>query len=118
MDIQDLDVYRLSEDLAVELYSLTKNFPDAEKFGLTSQIRRAGVSVSANIAEAWGRYHYKDKLVFLYHSRGSLVEVRSLVRIATRLGFMETNEILDGKINVLRVKLHNFIVATRKRVKQ
>ena len=84
MDVFDLEVYRLSEELVIEIYELTKKFPGTELYGLSSQLRRAAVSIPVNIAEGFGRYHYKDRLRFLFNSRGSLVEVKSLLHICTK----------------------------------
>lgn len=118
MDIGELEVYRLAEDLAVDIYRMVKKFPKSEQYGLVSQLTRAGVSVPANIAESWGRYHYKDRLQFLYHARGSLVELWSLLRIAERLEYTKKDGSLDDAIKILRIKLQNYIEATRKRSKQ
>ena len=57
----DLDAWKTGHELVLDLYKATKQFPSDERFGLISQIRRAGVSITANIAEGFARYHYKDK---------------------------------------------------------
>jgi len=115
MDLKDLEVYRLAEDLALVVYDKTRKFPKEEVYGLTSQIRRAAISVSANIAEAWGRYHYKDRLQFLYNARGSLIEVWSLFRISSKLDYWETDEAFEHSVKNLRVKLNNFITSLKKK---
>ena len=86
---RDLQVWQKSMDLVVEVYELAKRFPSEESFGLTSQIRRAAVSVPANIAEGHGRLHRKDFLRHLSIARGSLVEVETHLQIAIRLGYLE-----------------------------
>lgn len=78
---EDLEIYQLAEELTIEIYKITAKFPKEEQFGLTSQLRRAISSVGANIAEAFGRFHYKDKINFLYHARGSLLETRHFLRV-------------------------------------
>lgn len=110
-DFTSLEVYRLAEDLIVEVYAVTRNFPKEELYGITSQIRRAVVSISLNIAESYGRFHFKDKNQFLFNARGSLLETKSLVLISERLGMLsgEEKDRLIGVINRLGVKLNNFI---------
>lgn len=117
MDFKDLEIYRLAEELTVSLYKLTQKFPKEERFGLVDQIRRAVVSICANLAEGYGRYHYKDRLQFYYNARGSLFEVRSLISLSYKLGFIGKNEleVVESKLKNLQVKLHNFIEVNRKR---
>lgn len=69
------------------IYSLTRGFPEHEKFGLTSQIRRASVSVASNIAEGYGRGRSNDYLRFLTMARGSLCEIDTQLYFALRLGY-------------------------------
>lgn len=71
---RDLKCWQLSRELRKQLYSIVKSLPDYEKFGLASQIRRAAVSITANIAEGYGRFHYKENIQFCRHSRASLYE--------------------------------------------
>ena len=93
-DFQDLIVWQKSVDLAVELYRLTRSFPDEERFGLTSQIRKAAVSVSSNIAEGSGRGTTRDLLSFLTNSRGSLYETRSLLVVSQRVEILTPSQCL------------------------
>lgn len=72
---RDLIAWQKAVDLGLEVYRLTRSFPDAERFGLISQLRRAGVSVSSNIAEGYGRGTTADYLRFLRAARGSLYEI-------------------------------------------
>jgi four helix bundle protein len=69
----DLDVWQTAMKLAVQIYRVTERFPKEERYGLTSQMRRAAVSVPSNIAEGKGRASDKELIQFLCHSRGSLV---------------------------------------------
>lgn len=72
--------------LAVDIYEMTRAFPRDEQFGMTSQLRRASVSVAANIAEGYGRQQTKPFVQFLRVSQGSLKEVETLLLLAHRLG--------------------------------
>jgi four helix bundle protein len=89
---KDLLVWQKAMDLVVECYQLTKRFPASELYGLTSQIRRAAVSVPANIAEGFGRWHSKDFVRFLLNANGSLKEVETHLLISERLGFLQRPE--------------------------
>lgn len=110
---KDLEIWQLSVSLTTKIYKLSKTFPQDEKFGLTAQIRDAIVSVAANIAEAQGRFHYKDRMNFVFNARGSLLEVESHLLVSHALGFITPknlpfyNEILQDIIN-LSVKINNF----------
>ncbi len=74
-------------DLAVDVYEFSRQFPSEEKFGLTSQIRRASVSVPSNIAEGHGRRTSKDFANFLWIANGSIGEIETQALLAERLGF-------------------------------
>jgi four helix bundle protein len=84
---EDLEVWRDAMDLALAVYCLTKDYPREELYGLTSQLRRAAVSVASNIAEGKGRSSDRELVQFLCHSRGSLFEVETQLSIARRLGY-------------------------------
>ena len=85
---RDLVVWERAVDLVAEIYRLSAGFPPEERFGLTAQVRRASVSVAANIAEGSGRATSGYLLNFLSYARGSLKEAESLVFVAQRLGFV------------------------------
>ena len=85
---RNLDAWSKSVDFVVAIYEITKTFPQEEKFGLTSQIRRASVSISSNIAEGAGRKSDREFLQFLSHSQGSASEVDTQLFIALRLKFI------------------------------
>ena len=74
---EEMPVWQKAHKLAVEIFHVSEHFPRKEDYGLTSQLRRAALSISANIAEAFGRFHYRDKLNFYYNSRGSAHETKS-----------------------------------------
>lgn len=85
---EKLDVWRKSVDFVVKIYRMTEKFPSDERFGLTSQIRRASVSIPANIAEGAARESDKEFLRFLSIAQGSASEVETELLIANRLGFL------------------------------
>ena len=86
---RELLVWQKAKALAVHTYTATTNFPRSETYGLTSQIRRASVSVASNIAEGQGRLTSGEFRHFLGQARGSLLEVETQLAIAFDLGFME-----------------------------
>jgi four helix bundle protein len=120
MNFTDLEVYQLSGELTVIIYKLTAKFPKDELFGLTSQIRRAVCSIGANIAEGFGRFHYKDRLNFLFTARGSLFEVKHFLLLSISLGFVKKEDLKTTfeLIDTLSVKMNNYIKATRNLSKQ
>jgi four helix bundle protein len=87
-DYRDLDVWNESMTLAAEIYQVTTTFPREEMFGMTSQMRRASVSVAANIAEGYGRQQTRPFIQFLRVSQGSLKELETLVLLAVRVELM------------------------------
>lgn len=90
-DYKNIKAYQHTDDLVVEIYKVTKSFPKEELYGLISQLRRAAVSVPANIAEGASRQHKKDYLHFLYIARGSIAETEYLLHLANRLGYLDSS---------------------------
>jgi four helix bundle protein len=84
---KDLVVWQRSVELALAVYKLTSVFPEAERFGLVAQLRRAAVSVPSNIAEGYGRSSNGEYVQFLGHARGSNSEAETQLIIARALGF-------------------------------
>jgi four helix bundle protein len=87
-----LDVWKKSVSLTTDLYKLTSRFPDTERYGLASQIRRAAVSIAANIAEGWGRGSTGEYIQFLTVARGSLMELETHLIVACNLHFLNSAE--------------------------
>ena len=89
---ENLDVWKLSIELVVDVYECTKGFPADERFGLTSQIRRAAVSIPSNNAEGAARQHDKEFLQFLSIAQGSSSELETELLIAQRLEYLGAND--------------------------
>lgn len=86
---EQLDVWIKALDLVTEAYEITNTYPDAERFGMVSQMRRAVVSIPCNIAEGASRGTRREYVRFLYISRGSLSELETLVEVSRRLKYLE-----------------------------
>lgn len=108
---EKLEVWQLSRKLVVKIYQITNSFPDSERYGLTSQLRRAAVSVASNIAEGEGRrLRVKDSLRFISISYASLMEVMNQIILSGDLGFLALNELpeLREDIRILSNKINSF----------
>ena len=86
---KDLKVWQRSIQLSLAIYRLTEKFPAEERYVLTSQLRRAGISIPSNIAEGYGRGTRKDYKQFLSIARGSTLEVQTQLIIANELGYCD-----------------------------
>jgi len=91
-DFKKIKAWQLADDLAVIIYNATRTFPNEELYGLTSQLRRAAVSVPANIAEGSNREHKKEYLNFLYIAQGSISEIEYLLHLSKRIGYLKEKE--------------------------
>lgn len=89
---QDLRAWQVCHELVMMVYNMTKQFPDEERFGLTSQIRRAAVSVTSNIAEGFSRFSYADKARFYQMAQASHTEVQNQLIIAKDVGYIEVEK--------------------------
>ena len=98
MNHKDLDVWKKSMDLVETIYKLTQKFPESEKFGLTSQMRRCAVSIPSNIAEGAARKGDKELIHFLHIALGSLSELETQYLIAMRLAFIEKEDIVEEQM--------------------
>jgi four helix bundle protein len=113
----DLEAWKAGHALVLAVYSVTKSFPKDELFGLTSQLRRAAVSVTSNIAEGFSRSTYKEKTRFYYMALGSLTEVQNQLLIARDIKYctpedftycsdqtIQVSKLLNGLIRSSREK--------------
>src|ERR1035441_9599142 len=91
-DYTKINAWKLADDLAVAIHECSRSFPKEELYGLTSQLRRAGYSVPANISEGSSRESQKDYLHFLYIARGSLSEAQYFLHLARRLGYLSAQD--------------------------
>ena len=98
----DLDVWKKSIEFVAEIYKMTKDFPKEEIYGLTSQIRRASVSIPSNIAEGAARNSTKEFIQFLYIALGSASETETQLIIAKEIGYLENNSFLLDEIKSIR----------------
>jgi four helix bundle protein len=88
-----LEVYKISQDLALECYRVTKKFPSDERFALVQQIRRAATSVHLNLAEGCSRKSLKERNRYFEMSRGSVIEIDSAIGIGFKLEYVSLEEL-------------------------
>ena len=114
---ENLDVWKHSVDLSTKIYCVSKQFPKEELYGITSQIRRAVISVTSNIAEGSGVNSNADYIRYLGIASGSLNEVESLIVVAEKLGYLKINEFKELKksIEIERKLLYGLINYLRKK---
>jgi len=116
----DLDAWKEGHKLVIDIYKITKKFPKEEQFGLTIQLRRAGVSFTSNIAEGFSRNSYKEKLKFYSIALGSLTEIQNQLLVARDIGYItekefnqianqtvKVNKIINGLIRKSKSIIHN-----------
>ena len=106
---KDLKVWQESMNLVILIYKVSEDFPKHEIYGLSSQIRRAAVSIPSNIAEGAGRKGENEFKRFLYIALGSLSEVETQLEISLRLGYINDIEIINNSIYFIRNMLSNLI---------
>ena len=94
---KELKVWQRSYQLCLEIYKITKGFPDEEKYGLTSQLRRAAVSVPSNVSEGYGRKTTPEYIQFLYIAYGSVCEIETQILLSGDLGYIS-----NGRLEMLK----------------
>ena len=112
---EDLGVWQKAHQLTLTVYRLTASFPAAERYGLVSQMRRAAVSVPANIAEGFGKRGTRDKLNYYNIARGSLEELRYYAILARDLGYASTTADTLALVDEVGRMLHGLSRAIRAR---
>jgi four helix bundle protein len=111
-----LEVWKLADELAFDVYKATKNFPKEEIYGITSQIRRSALSVPTNIVEGYSRKGDKELSRFVNISLGSLAEAKYLLYFSNRLGYVRGQDYkrLKAEYDVLGKLLWRFYEAVKK----
>lgn len=108
VNFRDLNVWKLGKEITVDIYGITKAFPKEELYGLTSQMRRAAVSVPSNISEGFNRYHNREYKQHLYIALGSCAELETQTEVAYELGLLKEDpkkeilEKIDHETRMLR----------------
>jgi four helix bundle protein len=101
---EDPEVYQVAREFRKAMYRVTRGLPDIEKFGLASQIRRAAVSLTNNIAEGHGRFHFLEQIKFTLHSRGSLEELIDDLNVCDDEQYLPVEEIASLKQSGRRLR--------------
>ncbi len=116
-DFETLEIWKEGRDLRIEISALVKKFPAEEKYRLNDQMIRASRSVTANIAEGYGRFHYQENIQFCRTSRGSLYELIDHFITAYDEKYISevTCNLYKGKIDVLIAKINGYIAYLKKR---
>ena len=114
-DFRELRVWEKSHEFVLELYPCTRQFPSEERYGLTSQIRRAAVSIPSNLAEGCGRNGDIELARFCDIAMGSASETEYQLLLAKDLGYLdeETHQILESQLTSVRRMLNSFIRTIR-----
>jgi four helix bundle protein len=119
-DYRNLIVWNRAHAFALEIYLSTRLFPDSERFGLTTQLRRAATPVVSNIAEGWGRHETRDQGRFLKMARGSICEIECQLLLSRDVGYLKLGdwEKLDSSCREIGKMLNGLIraVGGKKRV--
>lgn len=107
---KNLEIWQIADDLAFKIYQVSKAFPKEERYGITSQIRRAALSIPTNIVEGYSRKGDKELSYFISISLGSLAETKYLIHFSDRLGYLNTGIFreLKERYDILGMKLWRF----------
>jgi four helix bundle protein len=112
-DYEKLEVYQLAEDLVVEVYRISKDFPSDERFGLTAHLRKTALSIPSNISEGAARGSDRDFSNFLNIAVGSTSELQCQLRIAYRLTFLEESTWKDSTEKCVSIRKMLFALMSR-----
>ncbi len=117
---RDLEVWKEGVQLSLAVYKLSAGFPDGERFGLTSQMRRCAISIPSNLAEGHARLSTREYLRFVSIALGSLAELETQLYLATELRFVQRPASLElsNRLDVLGKQLRNLTKALRSRLEQ
>src|SRR3990172_370416 len=112
---EDLEVWKKAHRLVLDIYNITRGFPPEEKFGLVSQMRRAAVSIPANIAEGFKKQTLKDKSNFYNIAQGSLEELRYYLILSKDLRYMQGNQEILNNVEEIGRMLYGLIRSIKSR---
>ncbi len=114
-DFTDLNVWKEGHKLVIMVYKITKTFPKEETYSMIDQMRRAVSSITANIAEGFGRQGYKEKVQFYYLAQGSLIELKNFIIIAKDVNYLKQVEFetLMNQANLTHKLLQGLITKSR-----
>jgi len=115
MELEELNIYRIAMELGEEVYSVVDKWEYFSKKTIGTQLVRAVDSIAANIAEGYGRFHYKEVNNFSFYARGSLFETKAWLTKANNRGLLDNQKFneFETKIKDLSVKLNNYIKAIK-----
>ena len=118
-DYRDLIIWRKGNELAKDVYRLSRAFPPVERFGLASQLQRAAVSIPSNIAEGQSRRNTAEFRQYLHHALGSLAEVDTQTILAQDFGYVsqEDGELIEGKIQEMQKMIHTLVTRLPRRAR-
>jgi four helix bundle protein len=113
---RDMPVWQSAMVVAEQVFAITDKLPRKEDYGFTAQVRRAALSISANIAEAFGRSHTLDKVNFHFMARGSLTETQSHLEYGKRVGYLAASDAaaLSDRLDQVHTELNRVISSLRK----
>lgn len=111
----ELSIWQKSVELVSEVYQVTATLPKQESYGLISQLNRASVSIPCNIAEGWGRESTKSYAAFLKISRGSVMELETLIHIGVRLNLIDKHQ--ANSIRYKTIEMNKMLTSLIKKVK-
>jgi len=117
-DFTDLEVWKRCNDIKINIYNIVKTLPEDEKYGLVSQMRRASISITANIAEGYGRFHFQENIQFFRQTRGSLYELKDHIRSCFQFKYIN-KDMTDTTLSKIEtaVKIVNGYIRMLKRSK-
>ena len=104
-DFRNLETWKKGKEIRIIVWQVARKFPDEEKYRLSDQMIRASRSITANIAEGYGRYHYRDNIRFCRQARGSLFELIDHIEAAAECGYIN-----DGDHTYLNAKLEELLL--------
>jgi four helix bundle protein len=117
--LEELEVYLLSEKLAAEIWQIVMVWPAFEKFGIGKQLTSSVDSISANIAEGYGRFFVKENIQFCFYARGSLLETKSWIRKSYQRGLINeiTYGLLMDELELIHRKLNGYIKVLKSNIR-